>query len=443
MGMQNLDLIECNLGSPDWMFITNFLEQSLSIEIHYSTGVIGKNGTWILESDPTVHTDDTVLVGTYFTENVRYYPYPLGTSGPLIPIENYNNDGYYQSISMSYKTVTMDKNTNPDFKLELFLKKLVGKVSFSYDFYEDENLTLPAAVPRSNPYIIKEGLNSFNASNTLGSTTRFAVGRLSFLPGSKIELSSFKINDSQQLTPGSTPGSESLTIDSPPLPFVESLVDRIYYRSMSFQEINYADFEVEMSVQSTVGGVLFGYKHSNNANLIASTSIVSGNYTVRHGAVVPGPVSGCFVFTPGSSIVLTSFKMNGVEQLLNGPVAFETREPASEPDRVLKSEICFPAGTLVKTDQGLVEIQKLNKKLHTLQGKSIVSVTETYCLDDELVRIEKDALRKNYPNKDTILTKRHKIYYRGKMNMNTKLAVIACQATQFSVADPLDKGMMD
>jgi len=414
MGMQHLDLIESNLGSTDWEFITNSLEQSLSIEIHYSTGVIGKNGTWILETDPTVHTDDTVLVGTYFTENVRYYPYPLGTSGPLIPIENYNNDGYYQSISMSYKTVTMDIVANPNFKLELYLEKLVGKVSFSYDFYNDENLTIEATPKRSNPYILKKGANVFDATTTVGSNTRFAVGRLSFLPGSKIELSSFKINDYQQLS-ASGSETESLTIDAPPLPFVESLVDRIYYRSMSFQEIEYADFEVEMTVESTVGGVLFGYKHSNNANLIAATSIVSGNYTVRHGPAMPGPVTGQFVFTPGSSMVLSSFKMNGVEQLLNGPVTFETREPVIEPEKVLKSEICFPAGTLVKTDQGLVEIQKLNKKIHTLQGKSIVSVTETYCLDDELVKIEKDALRKNYPNKDTVITKRHKIYYHGKM----------------------------
>ena len=415
MGMKHLDLIECNLGSPDWRFITQSLEQSLSIEIHYSTGVIGKNGTWILETDPTVHTDDTVLVGTYFTENVRYYPYPLGASGPFVQIEPYNYDGYYQSISMSYKTVTMEKTvTNPDFRLDLTINKLVGKVSFRYDFYEDVNLTTPSEVPYSNPYILKEGVNTFSASNTVGSTTRFAVGRLSFLPGSRIELSSFIIEGTEQITSSSV--SDSLTIDAPPLTFVESLVDRIYYRSMSFQEIKNDDFQVEMTVDSTVGGVLFGYKHSNSPNLIASTSIVSGNYTVKHGAVVPGEsVTGQFVFTPGSSIVLSSFKVNGVEQLLNGPVAFETREPVIDPEQVLKSEICFLAGTLVKTDQGLVEIQKLNKKIHTLQGKSIVSVTETYCLDDELVKIEKDALRKNYPNKDTIITKRHKIYYHGKM----------------------------
>lgn len=416
MGMKHLDLIECNLGTRDWKFITQSLEQSLSIEIHYSTGVIGKNGTWILETDPTVHTDDTVLVGTYFTENVRYYPYPLGTSGPLTQIEPYNYDGYYQSISMYYKTVTMDIVTNPDFRLDLYLEKLVGKVSFRYDFYNTVDLdeTNRPEPKYSNPFILKEGENKFSATpNPSGNQPRYAVGRLSFLPGSRIELSSFIIEGTEQIT--SSSGSDSLTIDAPPLTFVESLVDRIYYRSMSFQDINNEDFEVDMTVESTVGGVLFGYKHSNNPNLIAATSIVSGNYIVKHGAVVSGTVTGQFVFTPGSSIVLTSFKVNGVEQLLNGPVAFETREPVIEPEKVLKSEICFPAGTLVKTDQGLVEIQKLNKKIHTLQGKSIVSVTETYCLDNELVKIEKDALRKNYPNKDTILTKRHKIYYHGKM----------------------------
>jgi len=422
-GMKNLDFIECNLGTPDWLYITKTLKEILNkglndsqkIDIHYSTGVIGKNGSWILETDPTVHTDDIVLVGTYFTENVRYYPYPLGTSGPFLPIQNYNNDGYYQSISMSYKTVVGNMVENPDFRLELNVKKLIGKVSFSYDFYQDEKLSIPSTPPRSFGILLKQGENRFSASETVGNTARFAVGRLSFLPGSSIELLSFKINEIEQITSN---GEDTLTIDAPPLPFVESLVDRIYYRSISFNELTFPDFELEMSVVSTVGGVLFGYVGSNNENMIYTTSMGSGNYVIRAGtSLLNQNVKGQFVFTPGSSITLSSFKMNGVEQILNGPVTFETRETV---ETVLKSEICFPAGTLVKTDQGLVEIQKLNKKIHTLQGKSIVSITETYCMDDVLVKIEKDALRKNYPNQDTIITKRHKIYYRGKMKSSQR-----------------------
>jgi hypothetical protein len=84
-------------------------------------------------------------------------------------------------------------------------------------------------------------------------------------------------------------------------------------------------------------------------------------------------------------------------------------------DPVLLTSICFPAGTLVKTDQGKTEIQHLQPQVHTLQGKRMVALTDTYCIDQELVFIRKDALRKNYPNQDTLISRRHKIYYQGKM----------------------------
>ncbi len=90
-----------------------------------------------------------------------------------------------------------------------------------------------------------------------------------------------------------------------------------------------------------------------------------------------------------------------------------TSSPDQPPD--IQSTICFPAGTLVKTDQGLIEIQKLKPKINTLNGQVIVAITDTYCMDNELVCIEKDALRKNYPNTRTVISKRHKIFYKGKM----------------------------
>lgn len=82
---------------------------------------------------------------------------------------------------------------------------------------------------------------------------------------------------------------------------------------------------------------------------------------------------------------------------------------------VVVSTICFPATTLIKTDQGRTEIQKLIAGYHTIGKKDIVAITETYSMDSVLVCIEKNALRKNYPNVRTILSKRHKLYYRGCM----------------------------
>jgi hypothetical protein len=78
----------------------------------------------------------------------------------------------------------------------------------------------------------------------------------------------------------------------------------------------------------------------------------------------------------------------------------------------LESIICFPAGSLVHSDQGIVEIQKLIPGKHTVYGKDIRLVTDTYCLDSELVCIEKDAFSEGVPYRRTVISKHHKILYR-------------------------------
>ena len=80
-----------------------------------------------------------------------------------------------------------------------------------------------------------------------------------------------------------------------------------------------------------------------------------------------------------------------------------------------KSDICFPAGTPIKTDQGEIEIEKLVKDVNTIKGKYIKHITETLSIDNYLICFEKDALWKNYPSKRTIMSKEHKIEYKGKM----------------------------
>ena len=87
----------------------------------------------------------------------------------------------------------------------------------------------------------------------------------------------------------------------------------------------------------------------------------------------------------------------------------------TSPDPSYISSICFPSGTLIKSDQGHIPIQKLIKGYHTLHGEEIIAVTETYSMDKVLVCVEKDALRKNCPDAQTFMSPRHKIYYKGKL----------------------------
>ena len=79
------------------------------------------------------------------------------------------------------------------------------------------------------------------------------------------------------------------------------------------------------------------------------------------------------------------------------------------------SNICFPAGTEIRTDQGLIKIEELVKERNTIKGKYIKHITETLSIDNYLICIEKDGLYKNYPSKRTIMSKEHKVEYEGRM----------------------------
>jgi uncharacterized delta-60 repeat protein len=79
------------------------------------------------------------------------------------------------------------------------------------------------------------------------------------------------------------------------------------------------------------------------------------------------------------------------------------------------SNICFPANTLISTNQGNIAIQYLDPKIHTIRNKKIQLITKTVTQDKYLVCFEKDSLDKNVPSEKTIITKNHGIFYKGKM----------------------------
>ena len=79
------------------------------------------------------------------------------------------------------------------------------------------------------------------------------------------------------------------------------------------------------------------------------------------------------------------------------------------------SNICFPASAPVQTDQGIVAIAQLDPAVHTVQGISIVDVTKTVTNDSFLIRINRDALGKDYPAQDTVISRLHKLEHGGQM----------------------------
>uniref|UniRef100_A0A6C0EQT2 Hedgehog/Intein (Hint) domain-containing protein n=1 Tax=viral metagenome TaxID=1070528 RepID=A0A6C0EQT2_9ZZZZ len=79
------------------------------------------------------------------------------------------------------------------------------------------------------------------------------------------------------------------------------------------------------------------------------------------------------------------------------------------------SNICFPAKTPIKTDQGNIDIDKINPQIHTIHKKKIECITKTITLDKYLVCFEKDSLGNNIPNQRTLISKNHLIFYKGEM----------------------------
>jgi alpha-tubulin suppressor-like RCC1 family protein len=89
------------------------------------------------------------------------------------------------------------------------------------------------------------------------------------------------------------------------------------------------------------------------------------------------------------------------------------------------SNICFVAGSIVSTDQGLKPIEKIDPSIQTINGKPILHVTQTYTIDEHLVCINKNALGKNIPNKKTIVSKNHLIMFNKKLMAASDLVYLA------------------
>jgi hypothetical protein len=77
--------------------------------------------------------------------------------------------------------------------------------------------------------------------------------------------------------------------------------------------------------------------------------------------------------------------------------------------------ICFLAGTPVQTDQGSIDIEKINPSIHTIRGNKIVAITKTITIENSIVCIEKDALGLNIPSQKTYISRNHKLFFNKQM----------------------------
>ena len=78
--------------------------------------------------------------------------------------------------------------------------------------------------------------------------------------------------------------------------------------------------------------------------------------------------------------------------------------------------ICFPKGTPVLTDQGLIAIDEIDIEIHIINQKRIVDITKTVSKETFLVCFDKDALGIDMPSQETIISPGHQLMYEGLMH---------------------------
>ena len=103
-------------------------------------------------------------------------------------------------------------------------------------------------------------------------------------------------------------------------------------------------------------------------------------------------------------------------------------------DNFTHTNICFPPETPVRTDQGTFPISQLVPHNHTISGKPIQAIVKTPNHEHELVCFEVDSLGKSMPNKRTLISKEHKIFYKGSL-IPAKFFVGALDADKVHMVD--------
>lgn len=177
---------------------------------------------------------------------------------------------------------------------------------------------------------------------------------------------------------------------------------------------------------TTIGNSLFAHC-SNLTSVIIPNSVTSiqgwglGGTTSLTSIIIPNSVTTIaadgFINSGLTTVTITNGQViSGITfQAPDSNVAFFGRTVNTIAASVLNSNICFLKGTPVRTDQGLIHIDKINPDVHTIRNKKIVAITKTNTHDRYLVCFEKDSLGPNIPSEKTIITYNHKILYNGKM----------------------------
>ena len=213
---------------------------------------------------------------------------------------------------------------------------------------------------------------------------------------------------------GTTSAGGSLTEDG--VLFRYNMSSTTYTVLHTFSDLVSDDGSTPYGDLLNVSGVLYGTTAINGSNgngTIFTYDIIHGTYTSINNFINARQSMGGLIYTASSSSVLYGAAFYG--GTFDTGAIFSYGIPTPPETQIPVSSTCFPADTLILTNQGHVAISKINPDIHSINNNKIIAITKTTSLDEYLVCFEKNALFINYPSEKTLISKDHKVYYKGKL----------------------------
>uniref|UniRef100_A0A6C0EQI8 Hedgehog/Intein (Hint) domain-containing protein n=1 Tax=viral metagenome TaxID=1070528 RepID=A0A6C0EQI8_9ZZZZ len=457
-----LDMMQCNIyNNDDWKRVINYLSNACQININTSDGLTGTpnsfdpTANWILEYTNSQKIN-TNLIGLYFSNEIENYKYILGGGGP-------NSNQTIHSFALPTPYIT---TSTPSYQLN----------TYSYDSTTNTTLSdIPVTFSSTSSLV---SINSSNIISFLSSGTASITANAQSLPSNVtgktynsstltqnitiyknedislnlpiptiVHLSDGSFNLSACSIPNDTANNVTFTSSDPTCISIS-----IPIRDTSNNSISKATILKRGNITIT-GSMLANNStmYAPSSNIIQNVQIIGFSQTIVFSPISSGlkygdpPVTliasaggGAVTYNSSDptiiSIVGTTATINkeGTVTITASQTGNDTYEPAPNVTQIVTiatsssgvpplissnpiSPSCFPEKTPIHCDQGNIDIDKINPKIHTINKKKILAVTKSIYNTKTIVCIEKDALYKNVPSKNTLVTYEHKVFYNGMM----------------------------
>ena len=166
---------------------------------------------------------------------------------------------------------------------------------------------------------------------------------------------------------------------------------------------------------SSFGGYIYGFVFQKGVALYESNFTQLAIYNPNNAALLLYGNNSLGYWGSDASLsnVSTTFIIPDAVDRSMFPNGFFSAQLPDPPSQVPSSNTCFPANTRIRTDQGTLPIQYLDKRFHTIRRQKIVAVTQVILENSFLVEIERGSVGPDMPDCDTRVSANHRILVQG------------------------------